>query len=507
MTDESSRQNLVAGVTGPQLVVPLALVRAVNKHLPTAVMAQQAAFLSALKSDEGGWFHLPQAGESNPEGNFFEQVGSWEALGLGGRKRVSKIRDRLKALGVIETKRTGVPAREMYRVNHREFLEIVGSGFVDLTGNTHPADEYDMAAGTHGPVVPIPLALLRAVGNDIQAAMMLRQATFLTGVSRERGGWFHLPQTGEGNINGNLFEQVGSWEAIGLGNERKQRETRQMLEKLQVLETKREGVPARTFYRVNLDAYARLLEKGGSEVALRIGIGTKAATKPSRSDCAKRHNWIGQQQEASNIQIGQKGTTGLVKKAQLGCAEGHIQIGQKGTTITESFQRTSESNKESSSPHPPLPRDISRAEPADEAKSDDDLPCEVIDRLVTRLSKGDIKSPEGYINRTLKAEGIDVTRQRINAVMASIQHVEERKRAEEERYAPVRTLMKKRQQAISALGSAREAVKRVRGYPDPNPTLLEAHEGELEAAYQEVIRIDQEIARMQEAGRGGLEAG
>lgn len=118
--------DLARAIDGPRIAIPRASIQALG--LEAAAFLQQASFLSSLKAEAGGWFDLPAEGEPDPEPtNIFAELGSWQAcLGIQ-RDALRKIRRKLCDMCLLEEKRSGVPARLHYRVNHDAYLRFLSS--------------------------------------------------------------------------------------------------------------------------------------------------------------------------------------------------------------------------------------------------------------------------------------------------------------------------------------------------------------------------------------------
>lgn len=123
----------------------------------------------------------------------------------------------------------------------------------------------DLARAIDGPRIAIPRASIQALG--LEAAAFLQQASFLSSLKAEAGGWFDLPAEGEPDPEAtNIFAELGSWQAC-LGIQRDAlRKIRRKLCEMSLLEEKRAGVPARLHYRVNHDAYLRFLADCGQKI-------------------------------------------------------------------------------------------------------------------------------------------------------------------------------------------------------------------------------------------------
>lgn len=116
--------------------------------------------------------------------------------------------------------------------------------------------------------ISIPISLIKRLG-DLPAAAFLQQAAYLTSMKIERekdGGWFDLPQIGDGMDDGNhIFERLGSWQsALGLSPDQ-QLSCRTIIESRApgVLQCKRRGIPARLYYKVDLVKYLRFISTSG----------------------------------------------------------------------------------------------------------------------------------------------------------------------------------------------------------------------------------------------------
>lgn len=124
MNSSLNSADLARAIDGPRIAIPRSSIRALG--LETAAFLQQASFLSSLKSNSGGWFDLPAEGEPDPEPtNIFAELGSWQAcLGIQ-RDALRKIRRKLCDMCLLEEKRSGVPARLHYRVNHDAYIQFL----------------------------------------------------------------------------------------------------------------------------------------------------------------------------------------------------------------------------------------------------------------------------------------------------------------------------------------------------------------------------------------------
>lgn len=93
----------------------------------------------------------------------------------------------------------------------------------------------------------------RLPGVSVQAAIFLSQALFLTNTptAQRRAGWFYKDQTGPED----------SWQAETGMTAKQQLNARKQLVGLGVLEEQRRGMPAKAWYRVNLEQLAVLLNE------------------------------------------------------------------------------------------------------------------------------------------------------------------------------------------------------------------------------------------------------
>lgn len=123
----------------------------------------------------------------------------------------------------------------------------------------------DLTRAIDGPRIAIPRASIQELG--LEAAAFLQQASFLSSLKSNSGGWFDLPAEGEPDPEPtNIFAELGSWQAC-LGIQRDAlRKIRRKLCEMSLLEEKRAGVPARLHYRVNHDAYLRFLADCGQKI-------------------------------------------------------------------------------------------------------------------------------------------------------------------------------------------------------------------------------------------------
>lgn len=158
-----------------------------------------------------------------------------------------------------------------------------------------------------GPKIVVPTVLCGELG--IEAAAFLSQAAFLSACS-DAHGWFFLKARGEARADADsLFLRLGSWEAcLGIGP-KVQRRVRRRLVASGLLSEDRRGVPAKIFYRVDLDAYVLFLAQIGS--------------KPARlSDVPEGH-----------ILERPEGTSWSARRAHLEAPGGHILKRPEGTSI------------------------------------------------------------------------------------------------------------------------------------------------------------------------------
>ncbi len=111
-----------------------------------------------------------------------------------------------------------------------------------------------------GPKLMIHAALPRYLG--LEAAAFLSQAAYFS--CKQKDGWFYLPATGDANPTAkSLYQKLGSWEAILGISAKTQRTIRKKLKDMGVLEEQRKGIPARLYYKINLNEYLEMLAKIG----------------------------------------------------------------------------------------------------------------------------------------------------------------------------------------------------------------------------------------------------
>jgi hypothetical protein len=132
----------------------------------------------------------------------------------------------------------------------------------------------ELLKGLEGVRISIPVKLIRLLGNDLAAAAFLHQAAFLSGISLKavksgREGWFDLPQTGAPRAGiedeeETIFARLGSWEStLGIGPDAQLAARRKLINK-GLLEERRNGIPARTHYRVLPSVYLAFLASSPS---------------------------------------------------------------------------------------------------------------------------------------------------------------------------------------------------------------------------------------------------
>ena len=156
----------VAAFEGARLSVPIALIGLIG--LESAAFLQQAAFLSSLKSRNGGhgWFNLPAEGDADPmSSNIFSRLGSWKAsLGIN-RDSLRKVRTQLKKLKVLEEKKL-VGNRLTYRVNNDVYIKLMseaGSQVINSynSNNSECENTQSSLQGSRIPVCDISHSSLR----------------------------------------------------------------------------------------------------------------------------------------------------------------------------------------------------------------------------------------------------------------------------------------------------------------------------------------------------------
>lgn len=129
---EVEAANLVAGVDGPAIIIPLDLVKKLGGDLCAAAFLAKAAFLTAIVTqNHEGWFFLPQAGEpwspGEPEKRIFADMGSWQNA-LGATPDAQRlIRKKLREKGLLQEKKKGIPGQLHYKVNLPQYLEFRAS--------------------------------------------------------------------------------------------------------------------------------------------------------------------------------------------------------------------------------------------------------------------------------------------------------------------------------------------------------------------------------------------
>lgn len=120
-------------------------------------------------------------------------------------------------------------------------------------------DTSSLIEAIEGPRLSVPIALVEKLG-DIASAAFLAQAAYLTARSKEKDGWFDLPQVGPPSPDSQfLWGKLGSWQSIlGIGVDA-QNAVRVRLKAFNLLEEKRSGIPCKLYYRVRSDVYLAFL--------------------------------------------------------------------------------------------------------------------------------------------------------------------------------------------------------------------------------------------------------
>lgn len=125
-------------------------------------------------------------------------------------------------------------------------------------------DLWKLVESIEAPRLSIPFSIIQALDGDIGAAAFLCQAAFLSAKKRAKEekseGWFDLVQIGQPHENAeNLFQKMGSWQAVTGLNPDAQALARRKLKARGLLEEKLKGVPARLHYRVPPGVYLVIL--------------------------------------------------------------------------------------------------------------------------------------------------------------------------------------------------------------------------------------------------------
>ena len=141
-----------------------------------------------------------------------------------------------------------------------------------------------------GPHVTIPIALIRRLGGDLDAAAFLQLAAFLSSIVKKKDGFFFLPQDDSRAPNKDdapsIFVELKSFRAaLGLSPEA-QLAARKKLKRLGLLQEELRGIPAQLHYRVDASALLDFL----AEEDAAPPVPAKAGTRTRKSGNKNRQN-------------------------------------------------------------------------------------------------------------------------------------------------------------------------------------------------------------------------
>lgn len=160
-----------------------------------------------------------------------------------------------------------------------------------------------------------PIAFQRAfvdLGVGITGALMLSQCVYWHGRTSDKGGWFYKSQS--------------DWEAETGMTRREQETARKRLEKAGFLEEKRKGVPAKLFFRVNVEA----LETALNELSSSMADSANQECTPSKNTSLA---------ESAN-QVCTGGAISMAESDKQECTERPDSNGGKRQSITEITSET-----------------------------------------------------------------------------------------------------------------------------------------------------------------------
>ena len=130
-----------------------------------------------------------------------------------------------------------------------------------------------------GPHVTIPIALIRRLGGDLDAAAFLQLAAFLSSIVKKKDGFFFLPQDDSRAPNKDdapsIFVELKSFRAaLGLSPEA-QLAARKKLKRLGLLQEELRGIPAQLHYRVDASALLDFLAEEDAAPPVPAKAGTR----------------------------------------------------------------------------------------------------------------------------------------------------------------------------------------------------------------------------------------
>lgn len=191
------------------------------------------------------------------QGWFYKTTSHWtQETGLSIREQVSA-RRRLVALGVLEERRAGVPAKLYYRVNLTHL-----AGVLDVPAQPNPgcgeSSDVDRLIEQLGPASAF-YPRIAAFTGGVHAALVLSRALILTKHARtDASGWIARSAAAWANELGLTLSQY--------------RHARQCLSRLGVWQENLRGIPARIHVRVAIDVLAKCL---GSVRGTPAGVRTR----------------------------------------------------------------------------------------------------------------------------------------------------------------------------------------------------------------------------------------
>lgn len=235
----SNRDRLLSAI-GSLLGHPISFYRRLvdlTGNVKAALLLSQSIYWTRRGRDidrSGGWFHKTS------------EQWAWET-GLSPKEQ-SHARDALKALALVDERRTGLPARLHFRLNTEQLGRALAER-IAVDPRSVDWDDTAMAAEMLGPSVAYHRTLA-AIAGGVHAGLMLSRALQLT----------RLPSRQP--LDGWICSSAARWtEEIGL-TRREQETARRDLVKAGVWEEALRGMPSSLVGRVRLDRLLSLLTDG-----------------------------------------------------------------------------------------------------------------------------------------------------------------------------------------------------------------------------------------------------
>lgn len=206
------------------------------------------------------------------DGWFWKTAAEWQRETGLSRREQDSARRRLRALGLLDEERRGMPAKRWFRLDIAALGQQLGrSPGAGCGGRTWDDTDTDLARGLGQPVVY--WRRLHDLTGSVTAALYLSRALFWQRLALQqpqpRGAWFHRP----------IFQ---SQQILRLGR-RQQEHARANLRALGLIKERViSGLPPRLLTRLELEALAQRLADAGDDRAAAINL----AQRSGQAECS-----------------------------------------------------------------------------------------------------------------------------------------------------------------------------------------------------------------------------